>query len=112
MSCPSLRDLEQLRLAGGVPLSAENDSRLFNEAFRRVRGVDDVVGKAKAKVAPYRARSRLKRLCRPYHDPHGVDGVVALEDAGDHRAGADERDELAKERLVLVHRVEFMRLFL
>src|SRR5262245_45075473 len=78
----------------------------------RVRGVDDVVGKAKAKVTSYSARGRLKRLCRPYHYPHGVDRVVALQYARNHGAGADERHELAKERLVLVDRVELLSLLL
>ena len=65
-----------------------------------VGAVDEVEGDLGAEVAADRAGLGLDRVGGADQLAGRLDGLDALEHAGDERAAGDERDELAEERLV------------
>src|SRR5690606_31249000 len=69
--------------------------------LRRVRAVHDVVLHRQGEVAPDAAGVGLDRVGRARQLPERLDRAVALHHRGHHRAGGDERQQLAEERLVL-----------
>ena len=80
----------------------EEEGRLARRRLVGVRAVDHVLADLEREVAADRARRGLERVGRADDLARGDDGLVALEDHGDQRAGGDELDELAEERLALV----------
>src|SRR4029079_15421345 len=76
--------------------------RLAGGRLRRVRAVHHVLPDGDREVAADRPGRRLDRVRRADDLARGGDGLVALEDHRDERAGGDELDELAEERLAVV----------
>ncbi len=87
----------------------EEQLRLARRRLGAVGAVDHVLADLDREVAADRARRGLERVRRADHLARRLDRVVALEDDRHERAGGDELDELAEERLALVLAVVLLR---
>src|SRR5262245_31033644 len=83
-------------------LLREEQGGLALAGLGRVRAVHHVLADLDREVAADRPGSGFERVRGADHLAGGADGVLALEDERDDRAGGDELDELAEERLALV----------
>ena len=86
----------------GCPARREEQRGLALAGLGRVGAVDHVLADRDREVAADRAGGGLERVGRADHLAGGADRGLALEDERDDRAGGDELDELAEERLAVV----------
>src|SRR5579859_2146008 len=83
-------------------LIAEPERDLARRRLGRIGAVHEVVGHRHREVAADRPRLGVGRVRRADRLAERRDGTRALDDERPGRAGADELDELAEERLLLV----------